>query len=269
MGTWVRGRSLRDLVAEQRRDLAQQATELGGGGLLAPHQAELVLDQGVVHDDDVVRGLGHRPPFLLQATIETRAGERPQAAHPLAGHRGQCRDHRADTRHIQVGPDLGQRLEHEPALRHPGMGNGEPGYCDRPVAVHQDVQVDDPRPPAHPSLPAHPPLDVEQALQHVGWWEVGLGHHHRVEIVTLAGPAHRRRLVYRGHRTDRPHGLGDGGRGRGEMGCPIAEVRPEPDGDGDRHPGIGISRRPSGPSGLPVISWMTEVATTGSLTRPQ
>ena len=43
-----------DLVAEQEGDLAHQAAELGGRGLLLPGERELVLDQRVVDDDEVL-----------------------------------------------------------------------------------------------------------------------------------------------------------------------------------------------------------------------
>ncbi len=43
----------RRLVEDQRRDLAQERTELAGRDVPAANQAQLVLDQRVVDDDDV------------------------------------------------------------------------------------------------------------------------------------------------------------------------------------------------------------------------
>lgn len=68
--------------------------------------------------------------------------------------------YRAATGNLQLRIELGERLEREPPLVQPRMGNAEARLLDDEVAVDEEVEVECPRPPAL-AVPHAPELALD------------------------------------------------------------------------------------------------------------
>ena len=95
--------------------------------------------------------------------------------------------------------DLGQRLEHEAALVHGGMGNGEFGGVHHGVAEEQDVEINGARAFGLDATAAHLLLDGQHARKKLLRHPFGAQRHDRVQEPRLGGKFHGLGLVERRH----------------------------------------------------------------------
>ena len=99
-------------------------------------------------------------------------------------------------RRHEVGREIAERLEHERPLGDAGMGHGEIGLGDLPLAVQQQVEIERTRLVAHAAaLAALAALDREQLLEQDARRELGRQACRRIEIGALSSGSDRSRLV--------------------------------------------------------------------------
>ena len=117
----------------------------------SPREAGFADADRPLDDDEAVRGCAHMQALLLlQNTDSVRT--RPHLHLPDT----------AVSRNVQRWRNIVERIQDEVALRHSGMRQPQPRLLDRRTDHPQEVEIDEPWPPALLPLATHPPLDIEE-----------------------------------------------------------------------------------------------------------
>jgi len=146
------------------------------------------------------------------------------------------------------------------------MGNAKARLVDQRPIPQEKVEVERPWTPPRVAHAAPRPLDEEQIAKEHSRRSGRVCDNDGIEKGTLGRPTDGGGLVDRGHAgnlADRRETVDS----RGEVGGAISEIRTNTDRAAAHR--TGMSPRPSGPSGRPRISWMTDVAMIGSVTKPE